>query len=217
MNKMVVKHIGLIPDGARRWARREGVSLEKSYKLSMEKISIFAEHLFFEEITSVSIYLASTFNLEKRTDDELRSLFSAFNYLFSDLMPSLCERYGAQACVAGSKTSFIYETALTALIRTTKCYKNRSIYLLINYNPLSELRQVDMNRTDLDFWESFWVPERLDLVFRTGGARVLSDFLPLQSGYAQLVFLDELFNDLPYSLIHQELNRVRSLSPKYGE
>ena len=42
---------------------------------------------------------------------------------------------------------------------------------------------------------ALWVPQEIDLVIRTGGARTLSHFLPLQTGYARLVFLDQLFND----------------------
>jgi undecaprenyl pyrophosphate synthase len=87
----------------------------------------------------------------------------------------------------------------------------------LNYNPIDELRQAKINSTKLEFWKSLWVPHGLDIIFRSGEAKTLSEFLPLQSAYANLVFFDNLFNDIPYVMFSKEVERIRSLHLRYGD
>ncbi|MDP2233599.1 MAG: undecaprenyl diphosphate synthase family protein, partial [Actinomycetota bacterium] len=65
--------------------------------------------------------------------------------------------------------------------------------------------------------EALLVPEAVDLVIRTGGARVLSDFLPVQSAYAQIAFMDDLWNDITLAQMESLADRVQGLRPLFGE
>jgi undecaprenyl diphosphate synthase len=53
-------------------------------------------------------------------------------------------------------------------------------------------------------------------VIRSGGANVMSNFLPLQSAYARLYFFDALFNALEWADIERCLSEYRGLDRKYG-
>jgi undecaprenyl pyrophosphate synthase len=112
MSPNLIRHIGLIPDGGRRWASRQKVPLSASYELSVRKIATFSDRFFSDDITSISIYLASTLNLEKRGEDELISLFYALDYMFLDLLPEVCHKWHAQIGVAGLRTNLSYEASL---------------------------------------------------------------------------------------------------------
>ena len=59
----------------------------------------------------------------------------------------------------------------------------------------------------------------LDLVIRTGDAITLSDFLPIESRYAQLYFLPTLFNDLTVDDLMGICDQYEAALPtlKHGE
>lgn len=217
MPRFLIEHIGVIPDGARRWSWRENIPLDVAYIRSVEKLAFLADLFFARQVVSLSIYLASVQNLERRSPQELRSLFTAFDHLFGKLLPDVCKRWGVRVHAAGQQSKLSYESSLMTICKESERNRVKSIYLVVNYDPFEELRQANILDRETEFQQSLWVPERLDVVFRTGGARTLSDFLPWQSGYAQVIFLDDLFNDVPIHLFREELNRLSELSLKHGE
>lgn len=195
-----VQHLGIIPDGTRRWSRRERMPLEDAY---LRALSLLNEHLsaaFEYGVSSVSLYLLSSYNLRRRSAYLKAFEVAATSYL-REMLPPVCLAHSAKPVLAGNREilpSTIRESLESLL--SLRCSWNKSLYLCMGYDPWSELhravgewaREGEAQKT---LTECLWVPVQLDLVIRTGGAMTLSDFLPLQSGYAQLVFLKELFND----------------------
>jgi undecaprenyl diphosphate synthase len=62
-----------------------------------------------------------------------------------------------------------------------------------------------------------WVKRPLDLIIRSGGANLTSNFLPLQSGFARLYFLDELFNDVKLETVIGIMDGFNDLNRKFGD
>ncbi len=54
------------------------------------------------------------------------------------------------------------------------------------------------------------------LVIRTGGEHRLSNFLPLQAGYAEYIFIDKYFNDLTEQDLLGFLNEFQIRHRRYG-
>ena len=57
----------------------------------------------------------------------------------------------------------------------------------------------------------------LDLIIRTGDANLLSNFLPIQSSFARLYFINKLFNDINNADIEEIINSFSQIYRKYGE
>ena len=80
------KHIGLIHDGHRRYARKEGLlSFEVSYKIGMTRLKeciAWCDDVGIDHITS---WLLSRENLA-RPKEELEPYFEILNELFEDLL-----------------------------------------------------------------------------------------------------------------------------------
>jgi undecaprenyl diphosphate synthase len=71
-------HIGIIPDGGRRWANRNNVSLIDSYAKSKAIILDVIKYFFTENVDEISIYLSSIQNF-KRTEIEILSFCEAIS------------------------------------------------------------------------------------------------------------------------------------------
>lgn len=186
-----VRHLGIIPDGGRRWARQSGVSLLESYRLSMARLCEAAGTLFAAGVDEISIYLLSKANL-RRSEAELEAISIAIDQLLSGML-----QLGPSITAAGDLS--LVRPELQAAVETaaaTPPKMDRRTNLCIAYDPIDEVNAALRVSNGSDLFRYLWVRTHVDLVVRTGGAQTLSNFLPLQCAYARIVFRDELFNDL---------------------
>lgn len=192
------RHVGLIPDGTRRWAEIHSLLYSEAYAYTMKAIAHFVRIMYSEGVLSVSVYLLSKENLLRNSHD-LNAVFDAETFLFKELLPQIMEEFNVKVVHAGSESLLPhqYGQALHLLVENTSIHQERKLYLLAAYNPIDEI-EVASQRTESECisFNYFWVPEPLDLVIRTSGELRLSNFLPLQSGYAELIFTQQHFNDL---------------------
>jgi undecaprenyl diphosphate synthase len=214
-----VQHVGLIPDGTRRWAKNHGVPLFDAYCKAMNQITQYIDYFLKEGCVAISVYLCSIENL-KRTEMEISALFEAQKVLFDELLPALVAEWGTRVIVAGN-VNLLPQYLRLAVDRTSKAschYSSTRLYLCLAYNPLDEVLQAVGNpSSNGTFIDNLWVPEPLDLVIRTSGVNLLSNFLPLQAGYARIYTIDKLFNDTDISDFAPILSNFKQISRLYGE
>lgn len=212
-------HVGIIPDGCRRWAKRNGVTIDEGYNEAMSVLIDIIECLYEESIPYVSLYLSSIQNF-RRSKPEITAFCSAEESLCRYRIPSLAAKYGTRVTAVGCLDILprTFQDALSILCQETEEYSRTRLYLCFAYDPFLELKEaLSTTKDPADVYQSLGVPEPLDIIIRTGGANLLSNFLPLQSGFARLYFLDLLFNDLSRSEIMSVLEHARSLKRRYGE
>ena len=92
--------------------------------------------------------------------------------------------------------------------------------MMVAYDPVDELRQAASRPGWLEGpnpWAAFWVDASVDLVIRSGGGPTLSEFVPLQAGYARLVFLETLFNDTTLEQFERLVHSYEATDLLYGE
>ncbi len=99
----------------------------------------------------------------------------------------------------------------------TAINKGRRLNLLIAYNPIQEILEAVQSGEPDTFASRLWITRPIDLIIRSGGASLLSNFLPLQSGFARLYFSDKLFNDHTPDDLEKILSDFSSLERKFGE
>lgn len=216
-----VKHFGLIPDGGRRWALRQGVSLRESYGLSFERIGVFAEQFFESGGHFMSIYLLSRANLARRRE-ELEAVGEAEIRFLKNAVAGLVERFSIGVGIAGQEgllpeplRAAVRELAVASVGRIPR------LFLCLAYDPFDELICAARNmksavESKADLLAELWVPVEVDLVVRTGGAVTLSNFLPLQCAYARIVFMEKLFNDVDVTELMGAIRDHEALELKYG-
>lgn len=214
------QHFGLIPDGTRRWSKNNKKKLIDSYRIAMEKISEFVNHLFQEhEISTMSIYLLSIENLNRKPCD-LLPVLEAEIQLFETFLPSLQEKLGLQIIHVGN-SKFLPKNYLDALIKLCKASiitSKKKLYLLAAYNPFYEINTAIRNpgHSQVEI-ENLQVTEPLDLVLRSSGESRLSNFLPIQSGYAEIIIAQKHFNDLTVNDLEIYIGEFYNRSRRFGK
>ena len=211
----IPRHVGIIPDGTRRWSRVHGVPLQDAYIETMKKLAVLLGEVFRSGVPVASVYLLSRKNCERSSSD-LDPVLRAEEQFVERLLPRVVNDLRVRVVHAGANSSRCESliAAIRLLCGETADYSKRTLNLLVNYDPLVELASaVDPDGFDFTKLD---VPDDVDLVIRTGGDARLSDFLPLQCGSAELDFVSTLFNDTDCSEIIASIRSFHQRSRRFG-
>ncbi|MEU4153155.1 undecaprenyl diphosphate synthase family protein [Streptomyces sp. NPDC026659] len=192
----VPRHVGVIPDGTRRWSRLHGLPLTEGYLLAMRNLADITDLLLASRVRTVSVYMLSARNL-LRPAEELAAVFEAESLFCSMMLPEVLRRHGARAEVVGRDEGLPtgFRDALEGL-RSIRG-EGGKVHLLVGYDGWDEVLTALRGASSVEEAKAaLTVPEDVDLVIRTGGGALLSGFLPMQCQYAHIATVDALFNDL---------------------
>ena len=201
------RHVAIIMDGNRRWARAHGISDFEGHAAGVEAVRGLLQHAVRRGVPMLTIYAFSRENWA-RSDDEVSGLFDLLGKAIASETDELAAQ-GVRVKLLGRLDELPEETRTTiegALDRTaggTRLHLN----VAWNYAGRTELvdafrriaasgvrpEQVD-ERTISEALYTGGLPDP-DLVIRTGGEQRISNFLIWQSAYAELVFADCLWPD----------------------
>jgi len=193
--------------------------LRDAYDHAMNNLSCLLDSLYSEGVRAVSVYLSSAQNF-RRTESEIAAFCDAEAGACERLFLPLATKFGLKVTTAGDLTKLTTTQmhCFCEIVSKTKTARERALNLCIAYDPIDEINHALSLQRDNKFMPAgLWIPEPIDLVIRTGGANVLSNFLPLQTGFARLYFNDCLFNELTTEDCADILRRYRSVSRLYGE
>jgi len=191
MNELL--HVGIIPDGNRRWARSRGLTIRDAYEAGYSKLKEVARYLFDYNVRYLTVYAMSYDNCVKRDVDERSALLRVLDKAIVDLeRERLLDEYDVKLVVSGDLT-LIPDGTRRKIQDLVERYSSgrRVLHVGLCYNVWWELSQ--LKHRNLGF-EQRMPP--IDLVIRTGGARRISGFFPLLVEYAELYFTDTLWPEL---------------------
>ncbi|MFZ8792580.1 MAG: undecaprenyl diphosphate synthase family protein [Acidilobaceae archaeon] len=191
MNELL--HVGIIPDGNRRWARSRGLTIRDAYEAGYSKLKEVARYLFDYNVRYLTVYAMSYDNCVKRDADERNALLRVLDKAIVDLKRErLLDEYDVKLVVSGDLT-LIPDGTRRKIQDLVERYSSgrRVLHVGLCYSVWWELSQ--LKHRNLGF-EQRMPP--IDLVIRTGGARRISGFFPLLVEYAELYFTDTLWPEL---------------------
>lgn len=200
------KHIGIIPDGNRRWAVKNGLPKEAGYEKGLEpglKLYEICLELGIEEMT----FYGFTQDNTKRPSIQRES----FQKACVDAVKMLSDR-DASLLVIGDSSSPLFPLELFPFTKRHTFGKDLiRINFLVNYGwkwDLSHSLKSRRSGTGSSLVKSIASSgiSRIDLIIRWGGRRRLSGFLPVQSIYADFYVVDELWPDFGPEQFYQALN-----------
>ncbi|MGE2728560.1 undecaprenyl diphosphate synthase family protein [Mycolicibacterium vaccae] len=210
-------HVGLIPDGMRRWAQSNGTTLADSYLRGAHKVVEILGILQRHEVRTVTVYNLSRANLGRR-DDELDAVYQASTRFFRDLIPAHFDPGVCGVRLHGDRSLLPPSYVEAAELAETAMRGNDfHINILAAYDAVDEMRAAHRRAATSggDIADAFEITE-VDLVIRSTPEPLLSGFLPLQSQYAQLRFLDTPLNDLQPEHIDDVIADYRHLPQLRG-
>ena len=204
-------HIAIIPDGLRRWAKLHGITYEESYQRMCERLRDLAAECFRRGADTVTLYLCSIENFT-RADGDIHAGCRAEEEMCATMLPALAAQMHVKVVLAGSLQVLpeYLRTAALELAEKTKANDARTLYLGLAYCPMEEVRSAcERYQTGDNILDLLWVPEKVDVLVRTGQGAKASSFLPLQcAGRARLVVFDRLFLDTSVEDLGQALDEL---------
>jgi undecaprenyl diphosphate synthase len=211
-------HVGIIPDGTRRWAKKNNHELFDAYFKAMILLGDIVKFLFTQDVKIISLYFSSLQNF-KRPKDEIDAFCNAEAIFCENILKKLLDEYSFKVNIIGDRSyipCLLLEKA-EEIENQTKKNDIHEINLCIAYNPIIEIQNAIKSSTVTDFLHNLQVKQPLDIVIRSSDANLLSNFLPLQSGFARLYFIEKLFNDISVKDIECIINSFQNIERKYGE
>jgi undecaprenyl diphosphate synthase len=224
----VPRHVAIIMDGNRRWARGRGVSELDGHAAGVEAIRGLLRHAVRRGIPVLTLYAFSRENWA-RTDDEVVGLFSLLEGAIRSETAEL-QAQGVQVRLLGrldelppaTRTSI--ESALAATAGGARLVLN----IAFNYAGRTELvdavRGIVRAGVPADAIDEATIAAALytaglpdpDLVIRTGGEQRLSNFLIWQSAYAELLTTETLWPDFGPGDLDDALAEYASRTRRFG-
>ena len=203
--KRLPKHIGIIPDGNRRWALKKGFEKQDGYKFGIQPgldLYNLCLKLGIEEMT----FYGFTSDNTKRPSLQTK----AFQKACVDAVECLANR-DADLLVVGNTESPLFPKELLLYTKRTRFGKGLiKVNFLVNYdwnwdlNYSKKNSDVNINDNLIEGIASFDI-SRIDLIIRWGGRCRLSGFLPIQSIYADFYILDEMWPDYTIEQVYKAL------------
>jgi len=193
--KRIPRHIGIIPDGNRRWANERGLPKEAGYEAGLAPgLALFrlCKEAGVKELT----FYGFTQDNTKRPVEQVR----AFQKACVDAV-KLLSTEDADILVLGNQASPLFPKELLPFTkRTTFGSGGLKLNFLVNYGWLWDISRA-MNGRKEGISEEFLTRicsseiSRVDMIIRWGGRRRLSGFLPIQSVYADFYIIDSYWPD----------------------
>lgn len=180
--KRVPAHIGIIPDGNRRWATKQGYQKSDGYTYGIEPGFELYEMMLYYGIKEATFY-----GFTKDNNKREKGQRDAFTKACVDAVELLSGK-DANLLVIGNTDSPAFPKELLRYANKRVPFGKGLINLnfLVNYDWEWDLNNLKDNRQ----LQSNDIP-RLDLIIRWGGHRRLSGFLPAQSVYADFYIVED--------------------------
>ena len=211
----VPKHIGVIIDGNRRFAKRLMVKPWKGHEWGAEKFRKFCEwcnEIGVEEITAY-VFSIQNFNRPKDEFDYIMEIFrNECNLLLQPAKLKELKEKGVRINFLGRQWMLPkdLQELQNKVMEATKNNGQKRINFAMAYGGREEIIDavqkiaaevkegkidpVKINEEELG--KHLWLNSDPDLIIRTGGDKRTSNFLPWQGIYSELIFIEKFWPEI---------------------
>ena len=228
---MKPKHIAIIMDGNRRWAKSNNHSLLEAYERGLETLNDTIQDCIKLKINYLTVFGFSTENWN-RSKKEITYLMNLFDK-FLDKAILEAEFKEIKIKFIGDLDVFSKQiiSKISFLSNLTNKKKKLTLTIAVNYGGQQEiLSAVKSYLTDLlnkniktlknvnnfeKYLFNFDLPN-IDLLIRTGGEKRLSNFMLWHLAYTELLFLDQMWPDFNFNLLESSVDEFISRKRKFG-
>jgi undecaprenyl diphosphate synthase len=222
------RHVAIIMDGNRRWARQHGVPDLEGHSAGVEAIRALLRHAVRRRIPVLTLYGFSRENWA-RSDEEVVGLFE----LLEAAIRSETDELRAQDVhvrLLGRLEELPAETrrSIEGALHATSTGRRLQLNIAFNYAGRTELvdafRRIIASGIPAEAIDETTISGALytaglpdpDLVIRTGGEQRLSNFLIWQSAYAEFYFSPLLWPDFGPAAFDEALVAFASRTRRFG-
>ncbi len=226
------KHIAIIMDGNRRWAKAKGLPANYGHKegaKTLEKIVRYCNKIGLKYIT---VYAFSTENW-KRAQDEVNALMLLLQSYLDDYSKRAdTENIKVQILGDISALSVGMQKSIKKCVERTKDNTGVTFNIALNYGGRDEIvravraiaenvrdGKIEVNQIDEDMISDNLYTKGMpdpDLLIRTSGEMRTSNFLPWQLVYSEFLFVDKNWPDFTEEDVDKAIIEYERRHRKFG-
>jgi undecaprenyl diphosphate synthase len=234
----MLKHVAIIPDGNRRWARNNGFKqVWKGHERGAERLKEIFNIAYGLKIPCLTLWIGSFDNLTKRPHSEVKMLLKIYKETFQKLIkePKIHQEK-VKVNILGRWEEILpldVKKVAQKLIESTKNYSRFFLTFLLAYNGTDEMlecirkivelskKEPDLKITPTLIKENLWTKELppVDLIIRTGcddDPHWSGGFMMWDSAYSQLHFTKTLFPDFSSEEFRQIVDSYKKRERRFG-
>ena len=204
------KHLGVILDGNRRWARNRKMTTLEGHWEGADTVEKFLYWCLELGINTITLYSFSTENF-KRDKEEVENLFKLFDEVLDKVIRSdLIHKNQVRVRAIGRIDTLpqTLQTGIKKVEKATQDYDRFYLNIALAYGGRAEIvdamqsigekiRQgeitpdmIDEALIEANLYTAYLPQPNPDMIIRTSGESRLSNFLVWQSAYSELFILD---------------------------
>jgi len=225
----IPKHVAVVMDGNGRWAKNKGLKRTEGHKAGEAPLFDMVEGAIEIGVKELSAYAFSTENW-KRSPEEVRFLMG-FNKEVLRRRRDQMNELGVRIRWVGQEKK-LWSSVVDELLEAEELTANNKVLTLnmcVNYGGRAEIVSAaeelarDFKRGKISkfdektFAKYLELPTDVDLFLRSSGEQRLSNFLPWQSAYAELVFMDVLWPDADRRTLWKAIEEYAARNRRFGK
>ena len=228
-----MQHLAIIPDGNRRWAKKNKLRSLLGHQKGMDAFEVATKFCIKNKIKYLSIYSFSLENFN-RSEEEKSYLFDLLIKQTQTKLASFIKN-GIRIRFIGDRSYFPKKVvpAIAELEEKTKHLDTLNLNLLFCYGAKLELvhaakelaKKVKAGILDVDdidenqISNSLWTANMPDpdLIIRTSGRCRLSNFLLYQAAYSEFMFLDCFWPEITHGHLQNCFDEFKNIQRNFGK
>lgn len=222
------RHVGIILDGNRRWAKEHGVPALDGHRRGAEVFKEISLTAFDRGVSYLSAFVFSTENW-RRTEEEVSYLMKLVVRAVDKYLEEFNSR-GIKIVVAGNQER-LSKTVQAAIEKTTNKTKDNDrgcLVLCFNYGGHQEIVDAvkritaggygEGDVTEALIEQNLYTPEvpALDLLIRTSGEQRTSGFMLWRAAYSELYFTEKYWPDFTDTDLQHAIEVYNNRQRRFG-
>ncbi len=199
------EHVAVILDGNRRFAKRLMLEPWKGHEYGREKVEQMIDYAKDLGINELTFYALSCENIKSRPKNELTYLYNIFRETFKNINKDKIQKNKIKMRFIGNLSLLPKDLKeqCERLEQETKNNDNFIVNFAIAYGGRQEIIEAvkkilknKLNPDDINeetILQNLYLASEPDMIIRTGGEKRTSNFLPFQSAYSELFFIDKFW------------------------
>ncbi len=225
----VPKHIGIVMDGNRRWARERGLTDFEGHEAGMENVRRIIDKAQEMGVTNVTLYAFSTENW-RRTKKEIRNIFRLMlKFIVKERVHILKNNIRFRTIGDVKRLPVNLRTAIRELMRVSARNNKFILNIALDYSGRSEIVRAvrhlvkkgarAMQITEEQIAEHLDTAGQVDpdLIIRTGGEQRLSNFLLWQGSYSELYFSPRMWPEFSDADFEEAIKEYQRRERRFGK
>lgn len=228
----IPKHIAIIMDGNRRWAKKHGLPSKLGHKEGAENLKRLTRYANKIGIDYITVYAFSTENW-KRSEEEVGALMLLFKNYLNDLVTAV-DTENIRVKIFGHIESLpkSLQDSIQKAMQKTNGNTGTTLCIAFNYGGRDEItkatreiaEKVSNGNIKLSDINEELISKHLytknepdpDLLIRTSGEVRLSNFLPWQLTYSEFIFVDKYWPDFSEEDLEDAIKIYQNRNRKFG-